>query len=224
MYIQNLKFRVTIQLLKRWSVAVSFLFVSCFIAHASRNSDELLLTDIDRSTTAGSQYWTLHTSQHDGLLLKNPTSMKALTQGYDITANELLAAGAVPVVLTLNYQLGGSILQLDDNTIKQPVPGVNYSFQSISWYSRSVIVNEEVYTDFNSLKMSGIRVFSAGNQLNISGIDEPSIITIYKMDGSLLATFDTSEDVSTNISHTGLILVKIKNETTEQISKIVLNN
>jgi hypothetical protein len=224
MYIQNLKFRITIQPLKRWDILVLLLFVSIFIANAGSNSDEVVLSNIDRSSNAGSQYWTLHTSQYDGLLLKNPTSMKALTQGYDITANELLASGTVSVVLTLNYQLGGSILQLDDNTIKQPVPGINYSFQSISWYSRSLIVDEQVKTDLNFLIQNDIHVFGAGNQLNISGVNKPSVISVYKMDGSLLAKVHASEDVLMNICHTGLILVKIKNETTEQISKVVLNN
>lgn len=222
MYNQNLKFRIIIRSFKKWIVVVLFLFVSYIIANA--NSGELLLTDIDRSSGAASQYWTLHTSRYDGLLIKNPASMTVLIQGYDPSANELLASGAVSVVLTLNHQLGGSILQLDDNTIKQPVPGVDYSFQSIGWYSRSLIVNKQVFSGFNSLNQNSFFVFSAGNQLYISGINEPSIITVYKMDGSLLAKIHTSEDVSTNISHTGLILVKIKNETAEQVSKVVLNN
>jgi len=87
------------------------------------------------------QYWETYNSTANGvIIIRNTEKQRALNQSAD--NEDLVPAGTKEVHLyPYTSQIGNNYLQLDDNTLKIPVQGTDYSIQSISWYLRSLICN-----------------------------------------------------------------------------------
>jgi len=98
-----------------------------------------VLAPIDNTVTANLQYWTIVTGNYGAIMFRNygAGGINDLNQG--LTGADLVAGGTHEVNLTTANGPGSALLQLDDNSVKVPVPGTDYSIQSISWYLRSLI-------------------------------------------------------------------------------------
>jgi hypothetical protein len=99
-----------------------------------------VLANLDQTATANLQYWTIVTGNYGSIMIRNfgAGGINDLHQG---SGADLAPAGTHEVNLTTANGPGGALLQLDNNSVQAPVPGTDYSIQSISWYVRSLISN-----------------------------------------------------------------------------------
>jgi hypothetical protein len=100
-----------------------------------------VLANLDQTATANLQYWTIVAGSHSQIMFRNFGAGGTNDLHLGASGADLVAAGTHEVNLTTADGPGGALLQLDDNSVKAPIPGTDYSIQSISWYARSLISN-----------------------------------------------------------------------------------
>jgi hypothetical protein len=174
----------------------------------------------DQTATAALQYWTIVTGSYGSIMFRNfgAVGINDLNQG--IPGADLVASGTHEVNQTTINGNGGALLQLDDNTVKSPVPGTDYSIQSISWYLRSIIYNEALttlYPPVNTLKASCVY---ANNQIIVSKIDEPVDVTLFSITGNVLLSRVISSDITLPINYKGVVFVKLESASGKSIFKL----
>jgi hypothetical protein len=169
------------------------------------------LNTLDQTATANLQYWTIVTGGFGSIMIRNVGAggINDLHQGA--SGADLVAAGTHEVNLTTANGPGGALLQLDDNILKIPVPGTDYSIQSISWYSRSVIVNEHQLTTVYPPSLSvNAKCFYRNNQILISDLEEPVVVTIYTVTGNVLASGLAHNEIVFQTNYKGVVLVRLE--------------
>ena len=169
------------------------------------------LTILDQTATANLQYWTIVTGGFGSIMIRNVGAggINDLHQG--VSGADLVPAGTHEVNLTTANGPGGALLQLDDNSVKVPVPGTDYSIQSINWYSRSVIVNEHQLTTVYPPSVSvNAKCFYRNNQILISDIKEPVVVTLYTVTGNILASGLAYNEFVFPTNYKGVVLVRLE--------------
>ncbi len=157
------------------------------------------------------QYWETYPSTANGvIIIRNAEKQRALNQSAD--NEDLVPAGTKEVHLhpIATAQIGNNYLQLDDNTVKIPVQGTDYSIQSISWYSRSIIFNEALTTVYQPASLLKTKCIYDGNNIIIREINEPTTISLFNMLGNMLSTFHVTNDISIPIDYKGVLFVRVK--------------
>jgi hypothetical protein len=167
------------------------------------------------------QYWETYPSTANGvIIIRNAEKQRALNQSAD--NEDLVPAGTKEVHLhpIATAQIGNNYLQLDDNTVKIPVQGTDYTIQSISWYSRSIIYNESLTTVYPPALLLKTKCIYDGNNLIIREINEPTTIILYTVLGNLLSTFHVTNDMSIPIDYKGILFVKVKSLNSDSTFKV----
>jgi hypothetical protein len=156
------------------------------------------------------QYWETYPSTANGvIIIRNTEKQRALNQSAD--NEDLVPAGTKEVHLyPYAAQIGNNYLQLDDNTVKIPVQGTDYTIQSISWYSRSIIFNEALTTVYQPASLLKTKCIYDGNNIIIREINEPTTISLFNMLGNMLSTFHVTNDISIPIDYKGVLFVRVK--------------
>jgi hypothetical protein len=179
-----------------------------------------VMAAVDKTTSAPLQYWTVVAGSYGSIMFRNVGAggINDLNQGAP--GADLVASGTHEVNLTTANGPGGALLQLDDNTVKSPVPGTDYSIQSISWYLRSIIYNEALTTLYppqNTLKASCVYT---NNQIVVSKIDEPVAVTLFSITGNVLLSRVISSDITLPINYKGVVFVKLESASGKSIFKL----
>ncbi len=166
------------------------------------------------------QYWETYNSTANGvIIIRNTEKQRALNQSAD--NEDLVPVGTKEVHLyPYTSQIGNNYLQLDDNTVKIPVQGTDYTIQSISWYSRSIIYNESLTTVYPPALLLKTKCIYDGNNLIIREINKPTTIILYNVLGNLLSTFHVTNDMSIPIDYKGILFVKVKSLNSDSTFKV----
>jgi len=170
-----------------------------------------VLAPIDNTVTANLQYWTIVTGNYGAIMFRNygAGGINDLNQG--LTGADLVAGGTHEVNLTTANGPGSALLQLDDNSVKVPVPGTDYSIQSISWYLRSIIVNEkQLTTVYPPATIINAKCIYIDNNIIISELAEPAHITVYTSTGKVISTQLASFGTVIPVNYKGVLFVKLQ--------------
>ena len=98
----------------------------------------------------------------------------------------------------------------------------NFSYQIVEGCTSLIIRLVDNPTSLSSPEMAEIRLSTFNNQLEVMGLSFPSDISIYDINGQLIAkTFATSQSIIIPFNHKGIFIVKVQNEAQKFTQKVV---